>query len=378
MKAAVFKGRNHIEIIEKDKPEIQNPKDAIIRVLYTSICGTDIHMYHTKAPIGKNHILGHECVGIVEEIGSEVTFIKPGDRVLATSSIACGQCEFCQKGEYSQCLRSNPNIPERGAAFLGSPPQSGGYEGVQAEYARIPYASYVLYKIPEGITDTQALILTDILPTGYHGTEIVDLQPGESVAIYGAGPVGQMAALCAKLKGAGAIYIVDSVPARLEMARQHTGAIPLNYKELNPQKEIKKRTNKLGVDKVIDAVGLEAETNLAETLEQAVMLETSSTQALTWAIGSVKSSGIVGLIGLYAGWINHFPIDMIFYNNITLKGGNAPHKKYLDTLVRYIQEGKMDPSYVITKEYSFDDIKEAYHCFDKEKEECVKELIKVA
>jgi threonine dehydrogenase-like Zn-dependent dehydrogenase len=334
-------------------------------------------MYHGVVPFDKGNILGHEFVGVVEEIGEDISTIQPGDRVVGTSSIACGVCEYCQMGQFSQCDNANPVNPGQGAAFFGSPPSSGSFPGTQAEFVRVPYADTVLYKLPEQITDIQALILSDIFPTGYHGAIIAEVKPGESVAVFGAGPVGQMAALSAKILGAEKIYIVDNNKNRLNMAAEHIGAEIINFNENDPVEEIKRRTNGRGVDKTIDAVGLEAETDFKEKISEALTSQVGSGKALQWAIESVRKVGVVSVIGFYAGPLNNFNIGRIMGNNITLRGGNCPHRAYLDVLVKHILEDGYDPSFVITNQESFDNVEKAYECFDKNSEECIKIAIKV-
>lgn len=375
MKAAVFKGSHNIDIEEVEKPTLQNPKDAIIRVILTSICGTDLHMYHGKIPFEKNHILGHEFVGIVEEIGSEVRTLSPGDKVMGTSSISCGECFYCKMGLYSQCENANPN--QKGTAFFGGPKESGGFQGTQAEYMRIPYANTVLYKIPEGITDKQALIVSDILATGWFGADMAEVKPGESVAVYGAGPVAQMAMLSAKVMGASKIIAINHIDSRLNMAHEYTDAITINYSKTNPVDEVMRITDNNGVDKVIEAVGLEAQAGNLETLSEALRLEMSSGRSVRWSIESVRRGGVVSIIGVFSGDMDNFPIGTLQMKNITLRAGNCPHRKYVDTLFNMIREGKIDPSYVITSEFKLDDINDAYNCFDKHKGECIKDLITV-
>jgi threonine dehydrogenase-like Zn-dependent dehydrogenase len=332
-------------------------------------------MYHGKIPFEKNHILGHEFVGIVEEIGADVKTLKPGDKVLGTSSIACGHCFYCKMGLYSQCENSNPN--GESTAFFGGPKEAGGFQGAQAEFIRVPFADTVLYKIPEGITDKQALIISDILTTGWFGADMAEIKPGESVAVYGAGPVGQMAMLSAKVMGASKIIAINHIDARLDMAKEHTGAIPINYSNTDPVDEIMKLTDNNGVDKVIEAVGLEAQAGTLETLSEALRLEMSSGRSVRWAIDSVRKGGVVSVIGVFAGDMDNFPIGTLQKKNITLRAGNCPHRKYVDTLINLIKEGKMEPSYVITSELTLDNIDDAYRCFDKNKGKCLKDLITV-
>lgn len=375
MKAALFKGKGHVSIRDVDMPSIENPTDAIVKVIATSICGTDLHMYHGKTPFEKDHILGHEFVGIVEQVGEEVTSIKPGDRVVGTSSIACGVCFYCKMGYYSQCDNANPNA--KTTAYFGSPAEGGGYNGAQAEYLRVPYANVGLYKLPDNITDEQALIMSDILPTGYFGAEMAEIKPGESVVIYGAGPVGQMAALSARLMGAERIFIVDKVTKRLEMAKEYCGAEMIDYTQADPVDEIMRLTDGNGVDKAIEAVGFEADTNTLEKIEEALHLEMSSGRSLRWAIESVRKCGVISVIGVFSGDVDNFPIGSVQMKNLTIHAGNCPHRRYLDILSKYISEGQIDPSYVITHRFNMDEIKDAYEVFDKYKEDCVKELITV-
>ena len=375
MKAAIFKGKTNIDIDDIEKPQILDLKDAIVKNLYISICGSDLHMYHGKIPFEKNHILGHEFVGIVEEVGSEVQSVKPGDKVIGLSSMACGDCFYCRMQLYSQCENANPNSDS--TAFFGSPKEGGSFQGAQAEYIRVPFADMVLYKIPEGINDKQAITLSDILPTGYFGAEMAEIKQGETVAIYGAGPIGQMAGISAKLMGASRVIFIDHIKKRLQMAKEYSGAEIINYKKTDPVDEIMKLTDNKGVDKVIEAVGLEAETDMTEALEEALNFEKSSGRSLRWAINSVRKGGVVSIIGVFAGDVDNFPIGAIQSRNITLRAGNCPHKKYIEQLVNYVKEGKLEPSFVITQEFSLSDIKRAYQVFDKDKEGCVKELILV-
>lgn len=375
MKAAVFRGKGDIKLEHVEKPEIIEPKDALVRIQLTSVCGIDLHMYHGKIPFEKKHILGHEFVGVVEDIGYEVKNIKVGDKVVGTSSIACGECFYCKMSLYSQCDNANPN--GKTSAFFGSPKKAGGFQGSQAEYLRVPFADIVLYKIPEGITDEQALIMSDILPAGYFGADMAQIKPGESVAIFGAGSVGQMAAISAKYMGAEKIYIIDHIESRLQMAEEYGGAIPINFSKVNPHHEIMKLTNKNGVDKVIEAVGLEADSSTWEEISKALKMEVSSGQTIRWAIESVRKGGVISVIGTFQGDIDNFPIGDLQGKNITLIGGSCPHRKYLDTLTELIKSKKLSPDFIITHRFKIDDIEKAYHLFDKEKDKCLKELISV-
>jgi len=374
MKAARFKNRKDIQIENAEKPVIQNPTDAIVKVNLTTICGTDLHMYHGIVPFEKDHILGHEFVGYVEELGAAVNTIKKGDRIVGTSTIACGYCFYCRMGLYGQCDNATE---EKSAAYFGGPPRAGNYNGAQAEYIRVPYADVVLYKLPDEITDEQALIMSDILPTGYFGAEMAEIKPGESVVVYGAGPVGLMAGLSAKIMGASHIFMVDEVDLRLKMAEEHLNAITINSSKTNPVKEIMKLTNNSGVDKAIEAVGMEAHSDIIEALSEVVGLEQNIGITVRQSIKSVRKCGVVSIIGAFSGNINNFPIGDVMGKNITIKAGVCHHRRYMDILARLIRTGQVDPTFVFTHKYTLDDIGEAYKTFDKEKDKCVKEIITV-
>ncbi len=317
-------------------------------------------MYHGIVPFEKDHILGHEFVGTVEEIGEGVNTVKPGDRVVGTSTIACGYCFYCRMGLYGQCDNASK---EKSASYFGGPPRSGNYNGAQAEYVRVPYADVVLFKLPDEITDEQGLIMSDIFPTGYFGAESAQIKPGESVAIYGAGPVGLMAALSAKIMGASHIIVIDEVDSRLKMAEEHINAITINFKKVDPVDEILKITNNNGVDKAIEAVGMEAHPDIPGI-------------TVINAIKSVRKCGVVSIIGAFSGSMNDFPIGMVMGRNISITGGVCHHRRYMDILANLIKSG-VDSTFVFTHQFELDDIKEAYHMFDKEKDRCVKEIITI-
>ncbi len=373
MRAALFKNKNDIKLEEIQKPEIQNSTDAIVKVRLTTICGTDLHMYHGLVPFEKEHILGHEFVGTVEEVAEGVKTVKPGDRVVGTSTIACGYCFYCRLGLYGQCDNATP---EKSAAYFGGPPRAGNYNGAQAEYIRVPYANMVLYKLPDEITDEQGLIMSDIFPTGYFGAESAQIKPGESVVIYGSGPVGLMAALSAKIMGASHIFVVDEIESRLKMAEEHINAITIDSSKVDPVEEILKVTNNSGVDKAIEAVGMEAHSNIIETVSEAVGIEENVGITVRQAIQSVRKCGVVAVIGGFSGTMNKFPIGLVMGRNINITGGVCHHRRYMDILANLIKSG-VDPTFVFTHQFELDDIKEAYHMFDKEKDKCIKEIITV-
>ncbi len=258
MKAVVWHGVGDIRLDDVPEPQIEQPTDAIVRLTASAICGTDLHMVRgTVTGMKPGTILGHEGVGVVEKVGKDVRNLKPGDRVVIPSTIACGACAYCRDGYYSQCDTANPNGPEAGTAFFGGPAESGPFNGLQAERARIPFANVGLVKLPDDITDEQAILLSDIFPTGYFGADMAEILPGHTVAVFGCGPVGQFVIASCKLMDAGRIFAVDNIPDRLEMARDQ-GAEIINFDQEDPVETIKRLTMGIGVDRAIDAVGVDA------------------------------------------------------------------------------------------------------------------------
>jgi len=259
VKAVVFHGVGDIRLDDVPEPKIQEPTDAIVRLTSSAICGTDLHMIRgTMAGMKEGTILGHEGVGVVEEVGEDVRNLRPGDRVVIPSTIGCGYCSYCRAGYFAQCDNANPNGPQAGTAFFGGPETTGPFDGLQAEYARIPYANVGPVKLPENVTDEQAIMISDIFPTGYFGAEIAEIQDGDTVAVFGCGPVGQFAIASAFVTGAGRVLAVDREPSRLEMARAQ-GAEVVDFDEEDPVETIQRLTGGIGVDRVIEAVGVDAE-----------------------------------------------------------------------------------------------------------------------
>src|SRR3954469_574490 len=259
MKAVVFHGVGDIRLEDVAEPRIQKPNDAIVRITASAICGTDLHMIRgTMTGMKPGTILGHEAVGIVEELGKDVRNLKKGDRVVVPSTIACGYCSYCRAGYHSQCDHANPNGPSAGAAFFGGPKDSGPFDGLQAEYARVPFANVGLVKLPDNVDDDRAILLSDIFPTGWFGAKLAEVRNGDTVAVFGCGPVGQFAIASAKLLGAGRVFAIDRVPSRLDMAREQ-GAETINFEAEDPVEVIKDLTGGIGVDRLIDAVGVDAE-----------------------------------------------------------------------------------------------------------------------
>lgn len=397
MKAVVYRGIGDISLTDVPDPKIQDPTDAIIRITASAICGTDLHMIRgSLGPMKQGIILGHEAVGIVEQVGKEVRNLKEGDRVVIPSTISCGYCSYCRAGYFSQCDNANPNGARAGTAFFGGPQSSGSFDGLQAEKARIPYANVGPVKIPDSVTDDQALMISDIFPTGYFGAELAEITPGDTVAIFGCGPVGLFAIASAKLLGAGRILAVDSVPSRLEMARSQ-GAEVINFEQEDPVEIVLQLTGGIGVDRVIDAVGVDAERahsgpakqksdmmaqqfkdQLKQVAPEADLNARSwkpgdaPSQALIWELGAIDKAGTLAIIGVYPNTVQFFPIGEAMNKNLTLKMGNCNHRRYIPQLLKLVASGVIDPLKILTQLKPISSVYEAYKEFDARKEGWVK------
>src|SRR5436190_8371454 len=364
MKALTYHGAKDVRVEEVADPRIEAPDDVVIRVTATAICGSDLHIYRGKIPlVKKGDILGHEFMGVVEQVGREVSQLKTGDRVIVPFVIACGHCFFCNLELYAACETTNPQTGDlegrgailnkkdirSGAALFGYSHLYGGVPGGQAERVRVPCANVGPFKVPSSLEDEQVLFLTDILPTGYMAVVNAAIGEGSTVAILGAGPVGLMAAESARLKGASTIYIVDHHQYRLDFAAEVYGAIPVNFDEVDdPAEEIVRRTDRRGVDAVIDAVGFEAKGSLSDTVMTNMRLEGSSGKALRWAIAAVRRGGVVSVPGVYAGFIHGFLFGDGFEKGVTFKMGQTHVKKFLPELLAFIEKGKLHPERIIT------------------------------
>jgi threonine dehydrogenase-like Zn-dependent dehydrogenase len=389
MKAVVFHGIGDIRLDEVPEPKIQDSTDAIVRLTASAICGTDLHMIRGTFPGMKpGTILGHEGVGIVEEIGSNVRNLRVGDRVVIPSTIGCGYCSYCRSGYYSQCDTANPNGPQAGTAFFGGPEPSGPFQGLQAEYARIPYANVGLVKLPEGVDDDRAIMLSDIFPTAYFGADIAEITPGDTVAVFGCGPVGQFTIASARLFGAGRIIAVDTIKSRLEMARMQ-GAEVIDFNAEDPVEIIQQLTGGIGVDRAIDAVGVDATrphtgpaaeqaNQQAQQFQQELQQIAPQTnpqgdnwhpgdapsQALTWAVQALAKAGTLSIIGVYPLTHRFFPIGMAMNRNLTINMGNCNHRKYIPPLVDMVRSGEVDPKQILTQVEPMTSVIDAYKAFD--------------
>ncbi|WP_062389645.1 zinc-dependent alcohol dehydrogenase [Pseudomonas abietaniphila] len=366
MKAVVFHGVGDIRLDDVPEPTIQQPTDAIVRITSSAICGTDLHFIRGSAPdMEPGTILGHEGVGVVEALGADVRNLEVGDRVLIPSTIACGNCAYCRAGYFAQCDVANPNGKKAGTSFFGGPKATGPFHGLQAEKARIPYANIGLIKLPEAITDNQAIAMSDIFPTAWFGAEMAGIKDGDTVAVFGCGPVGLFAIISAKLMGAGRVFAIDGLNDRLARAR-HLGAECINFEEEDPVEAINRLTDDIGVDRAIDAVGIDANHchgGHPHGHEQWQPGDAPS-QALEWAVEGLAKAGTLSIIGVYPAGFDSFPIGAAMNKNIRMNMGNCHHRKYIPKLIELTLAGKVDPAKVLTQCEPLTDAISAFAAFD--------------
>jgi threonine dehydrogenase-like Zn-dependent dehydrogenase len=388
MKANCWYGTRNVQVTEVPDPQILNARDAIVRITSTAICGSDLHLYNGMIPTMKRgDVLGHEFMGEVVEVGKDVKNLSTGDRVVVPFPIACGRCLQCERELYSLCENSNPNgwMAEKlygytPCGIFGYSHMLGGYAGGQAEFARVPFADIGPLRIPESVSDEQALFLSDIFPTGYMAAEACNIQPGDVIAVWGCGPVGQFAIKSAFLLGAERVIAIDRFPYRLQMARDKGGAETLNYEEVDVREALRDMTGGRGPDACIDAVGMEGHapgiTGAYDRAKQAMMLESDRPVALRQAILACRSGGIVSVAGVYGGFIDKFPMGAIVNRSLTLKSGQTHVHRYLRPLLRRIENGEIDPSFVITHRMKLDDAPKGFEIFMNKEDECMKVVLK--
>ncbi len=388
MKAAVFHGPKVITCDTVDDPTIQHQRDAIIRVTSTAICGSDLHIYNGGIPQVRPMVLGHEFMGIVEEVGKEVGNLKRGDRVVVPFPIACGHCFFCNHHFPGNCENSNPEhygpegglLDQKGGALFGYTDLYGGYDGGQAEFVRVPYADYGPRVVPDNLTDEQVLFLTDIFPTGYTGIDWAMLEGGETVAIFGAGPVGIMAAKSAWLRGAGRVIIVDPLPYRLEKAAAAAKCETILWEKEDSDKDvveqIRAMTQGRGADVCVDAVGFEPMRTLWDRVKAVANFEKGSPKVLEACMSAVRRSGRISVLGVYPTTYDNFPVGQFFDKGLSIRGGQAPAHKYIDELLAYVKEGKVVLDDIITHRLPLTEVSHAYDIFRNKKEDCVKVVLK--
>jgi threonine dehydrogenase-like Zn-dependent dehydrogenase len=388
MKAVCYHGKEDVRVENVPDPKILNPRDAIIKITATAICGSDLHIYDGFIPtMQKGDVLGHEFMGEVVEVGSGNNRLRVGDRVVVPFTIACGNCFFCKEQLWSLCDNSNPNawMLEKitgfsGSGLFGYSHMYGGYPGGQAEYARVPFADVGPLRVPSSLKDEQVLFLSDILPTGYMAAENCQIKPGDTVAVWGCGPVGQFAIQSAFLLGAERVIAIDRFPERLVLAETHGRAEVLNYSEVDVAEALRAMTGGQGPDACIDAVGLEAHgTSLDSWYDLAkttMYMATDRTHALRQAIGCCRKGGTVSIPGVYGGLLDKFPLGAAFAKGLTLKMGQTHMHKYMPGLLERIERGEIDPSFIITHRVSLEDAPKMYRVFRDKRDACVKVVMK--
>lgn len=377
MLAMDYRGPGRVRIVDKPVPTLQHPQDAIVRVTRSCICGSDLHLYHGMVPDTRvGSTFGHEFCGVVESVGSAVETLQPGDHVLVPFNIACGRCHFCRQGLFGNCHESNAQATAVGGIF-GYSHTAGGYDGGQAEMVRVPYADVGPMVIPDWMDPDDAVLLTDVVPTGYQAAEMGGIQTGDTVVVFGAGPVGLMAARCAWLFGAGRVIVIDHVEYRLDFARSYCPAEVYDFREIgDPVVFLKTTTDGLGPDVCIDAVGADASGNaLHSFFGKTLKLEAGNATPLHWAINSVRKGGIVSVVGVYGPTGNMVPIGNVVNKGLTLRANQASVRRLLPRLIEHVREGRLDPKAIITHRVPLADIAEAYHLFSAKQDGCIKPLL---
>jgi threonine dehydrogenase-like Zn-dependent dehydrogenase len=377
MRAMTYRGPFRVRVEDKPEPEIRHPEDAIIRVTRAAICGSDIHLYHGLMPdLRIGHTMGHEFIGIVEEVGSDVEKVKPGDKVLVPFNVCCGFCYFCARGLYGNCHNTNPNATAVGGVY-GYSHTTGGWDGGQAEYVRVPFANFGPQHIPEDISDEDALLLTDALPTGYFAAQLGEIKEGQTVLIFGAGPVGIFAARSAWLMGAGRVIVTDHLDYRLDFVSRYGPAETVNFTDLkDPVVYFKKITDYVGADIAIDAVGCDASGSIMQTLiGERMKLQAGNSVALHWAVNSVRKGGTVVIIGVYGPPFNLVPLGSIFNKGLTIRANQTPVNRQIPRLLEHIRAGHIRPSEIFTHRFDLEEIPEAYRVFTSKMDGCIKPVI---
>jgi threonine dehydrogenase-like Zn-dependent dehydrogenase len=384
MRAVCWEGKRSVKVEDVPDPKLLNRRDAIVKITSTAICGSDLHLYNGFIPtMRRGDVLGHEFMGEVIEVGSREHRLKVGDRVVVPFTISCGNCYFCKEQLWSLCDNSNPNawMLEKltgytGAALFGYSHMYGGYPGGQAEYARVPFSDIGPIKVPESLSDEQVLFLSDIFPTGYMAAENCDIQRGDTVAVWGCGPVGQFAIKSAWLLGAERVIAIDRFPERLALAARQGKAEVLNYEEVDVLEALRAMTGGQGPDSCIDAVGLEAHGTTLDAwydrVKTSMYLATDRPHALRQAIAACRKGGVVSIPGVYGGWLDKLPLGGAFAKGLTLKMGQTHMHRYLPLLLARIERGEIDPSFVITHRVNLDDAPEMYRTFRDKQDDCIK------
>lgn len=377
MLAMDYRGPYRVRAVQKSTPDIEHPNDAIIRVTRSCICGSDLHLYHGLVPDTRvGTTFGHEFTGVVEEIGSSVQNLQVGDHVLVPFNISCGSCLYCQNQLYGNCHEVNPEATAVGGIY-GYSHTAGGYDGGQAEYVRVPFADVGPYKIPHDLDLDDAVLLTDVFPTGYQAAEMGGVKEGDTVVIFGAGPVGIFAAKSAWLLGASRVIVIDQLDYRLEFVKRFAQCEAYNFREMDdPVVFLKKLTDWQGADVCIDAVGAEASGSAMQRLTGVKLKwQAGSAIAVQWAINSVKKGGVVSIVGVYGPTGNLIPLGNAVNKGITIRMNQASVKRHLPRLIEHIQEGRIKPSEIITHKIPLEEVAEAYHIFSSKLDNCIKTIL---
>lgn len=401
MKAIVWHGVGDIRLDDVADPIIEQPTDAIVRLTSSAICGTDLHLVRGTMPdMVPGTVIGHEGVGVIEDVGSAVRGFAVGERVVICSTVSCGFCVYCRAGYTAQCDNANPNGPQAGTSFFGGPQATGPVPGLQAEYARIPFAASTLVKVPDPVIDEQAIMVSDVLPTGWFGARLAQVGQGDTVLVMGAGVVGQCAIASAKRQGAARVLMIDGIASRLEMAQRQNAEV-IDFNAENPVEAVMDLTGGIGVDRVIEAVGVDAQRpDTADTDALPVSTSTFNEEvdtaapeadpdgtlftpggapslAARWAVQSVAKAGTIGIIGVYPPGFDRFPIGDMMNRNLTVQGGNCNHRRYIPRLLAMVAAGTLDPTTFITQETTPDNALDAYRHFDQREQGWIKTILDV-
>ncbi|AFY87306.1 MAG: putative zinc-binding alcohol dehydrogenase [Chroococcidiopsis cubana SAG 39.79] len=388
MKAVCWHGANDVRVESVPDPKILNPRDVILKITSTAICGSDLHIYGGYIPtVQPGDIIGHEFMGEVVEVGRGINNLKVGDRVVVPSTIGCGGCYYCQHDMWSLCDNSNPNgwVEEKlfgniTSAIYGYSHAFGGYAGAQAEYVRVPFADVDVVKVPKDIPDEKLLFISDAIPTGYMGAELCDIQPGDTVAVWGCGAVGQFAMISAYMMGAEKVIAIDRFPERLELAKNFAKAEVINYEEVDAGEALREMTGGMGPDACIDAVGLEAHgvgfEDFYDQTKQKLKLETDRPHVLRQMILSCRKGGTLSIMGVYGGFVDKMPFGAAFNKALTFRMGQMHGQKYMHLLLKMILEEKFDPSRVVTHQLPLEQAAHGYDIFQQKKDNCIKVVLK--